>query len=71
MILHKPGAGGTLAVDYIYAQKPDGYNLINAGTTTLCYSMYTKGVSWGPKDFTMILGYTAFNYALVTGPTPL
>lgn len=66
VIMHKAGAGGTLAVDYISAQKPDGYNLINAGTSTLCYSMYTKGVSWGPQDFTMILGYTAFNYALVT-----
>lgn len=66
VIQHKPGAGGTLAVDYVSSQKPDGYTLINAGTSTLAYSMYTKGVKWGPKDFTMILGYTAFNYALVT-----
>jgi tripartite-type tricarboxylate transporter receptor subunit TctC len=27
VIMHKPGAGGTLAVDYISSQKPDGYNL--------------------------------------------
>jgi tripartite-type tricarboxylate transporter receptor subunit TctC len=66
VILHKPGAGGTLAVSYVSEQDPDGYNLINAGTSTLATAMFTKGVKWGPKDFSMILGYTAFNFALVT-----
>lgn len=65
VVLHKPGAGGTLAVSYVSEQKPDGYNLINAGTSTLATAMFTKGVKWGPTDFSMILGYTAFNYALV------
>ena len=66
VILHKPGAGGTLAVSYVSEQKPDGYTVINAGTSTLATAMFTKGVKWGPKDFSMILGYTAFNFALVT-----
>ncbi|MCB2192057.1 MAG: tripartite tricarboxylate transporter substrate binding protein [Deltaproteobacteria bacterium] len=65
-IMHKPGAGGTLAVSYVSEQEPDGYTLINAGTSTLATAMFTKGVKWGPNDFTMILGYTAFNFALVT-----
>lgn len=66
VVLHKPGAGGTLAVSFISNQKPDGYNLINAGASTLATAMFTKGVTWGPEDFTPILGYTAFNFALVT-----
>lgn len=66
VIMNKPGAGGTLAVDYVSSQDPDGYSLINAGASTLATAMFTKGVKWGPSDFTMILGYTAFNYALVT-----
>jgi tripartite-type tricarboxylate transporter receptor subunit TctC len=66
LIMHKPGAGGTLAVSHVSQQKPDGYNLINAGTSTLATAMFTKDVKWGPKDFSMILGYTAFNFALVT-----
>jgi tripartite-type tricarboxylate transporter receptor subunit TctC len=65
VILHKPGAGGTLAVSFVSQQKPDGYTLINAGISTLATAMFTRGVKWGPKDFSMILGYTAFNFALV------
>ncbi len=65
VIINKPGAGGTLAVSYVSEQAPDGYNLINAGTSTLATAMFTEDVQWGPGDFTMILGYTAFNFALV------
>jgi len=64
-VINKPGAGGTVAIDYVSKSKPDGYTLINAGTSTLGYGMYTKGVSWGPKDFTIILGHSVYNYAVV------
>ncbi len=66
VILNKAGAGGTLAVDYVVAAKPDGYTLINAATSTICYAMFTEGVTWGPKDFTQIIGYTYPNYAIVS-----
>ncbi len=66
VVLSKPGAAGTVAVDFAVQSKPDGYTLINAGTSTLCYAMFTEGVKWGPKDFTQILGYTHFNYAIVS-----
>jgi tripartite-type tricarboxylate transporter receptor subunit TctC len=66
LVLNKPGAGGTIAADFLIHAKPDGYTLLNATTTTIAYSMFTKGVSWGPKDFTIILGYTSPNFALVT-----
>ncbi|MBI5606599.1 MAG: tripartite tricarboxylate transporter substrate binding protein [Deltaproteobacteria bacterium] len=65
VVQYKPGAGGTVAADFVVHSEPDGYTLINAGTSTLAYSMFTEGLKWGPKDFTVILGYTAFNYALV------
>jgi tripartite-type tricarboxylate transporter receptor subunit TctC len=64
-VQNKPGAGGTIAIDFVVNSKPDGYTLINAGTSTLAYGMYTKGVKWGPKDFTLILGHSAYNYAFV------
>jgi tripartite-type tricarboxylate transporter receptor subunit TctC len=66
IVVNKPGAGGTIAADFVVHAKPDGYTLINATTTTLAYSMFTKGVNWSPKDFTIILGYTSPNFALVT-----
>ena len=65
VVQYKPGAGGTVAADFVVHSEPDGYTLINAGTSTLAYSMFTEGVKWGPKDFSVILGYTAFNYAIV------
>lgn len=66
VIMHKPGAGGTLAISALVRSEPDGYTLANAATATLCYSMFTKGVNWGPKDFTMILGYAFLNHAMVS-----
>jgi tripartite-type tricarboxylate transporter receptor subunit TctC len=65
VVLNKPGAGGTLAVDFLANSKPDGYTLMNAGSSTLAYGMYTEGVSWGPKDFTVILGHSNYNRAIV------
>jgi tripartite-type tricarboxylate transporter receptor subunit TctC len=65
VVQYKPGAGGTIAADFVVHSEPDGYTLINAATTTLAYSMYTEGVKWGPKDFSVIIGYTAPNFALV------
>lgn len=65
VVVNKPGAGGTLAIDFLASSKPDGYTLINAGSSTLAYGMHTQGVSWGPKDFTVILGHTIYNYAVV------
>jgi len=65
VVLNKPGAGGTLAIDFVANSKPDGYTVINAGSSTLAYGMHTQGVNWGPKDFTVILGHTIYNYAVV------
>jgi tripartite-type tricarboxylate transporter receptor subunit TctC len=65
VVLNKPGAGGTLAIDFMASSKPDGYTLINAGLSTLAYGMHTQGVSWGPKDFSVILGHSIYNYAVV------
>jgi tripartite-type tricarboxylate transporter receptor subunit TctC len=65
IVLNKPGAGGTVAIDTLAGSKPDGYTLVEAGLSTLAYGMHTQGVSWGPKDFTIILGHTLYNFAVV------
>lgn len=65
VVVNKPGAGGTLAIDFLAGSKPDGYTLIEAGLSTLAYGMHTHGVNWGPKDFTIILGHTLYNFAVV------
>lgn len=65
VVLNKPGAGGTVAIDFLASSKPDGYTLVDAGLSTLAYGMHTQGVSWGPKDFTVILGHTLYNFAVV------
>jgi tripartite-type tricarboxylate transporter receptor subunit TctC len=68
LVENKPGAGGTLAVSLVYKAKPDGYTLINAGLTTLVTATYTSGVEWGPKDFTVILGHSDYNRAIIMRP---
>lgn len=65
VVLNKPGAGGTLAIDVLAGSKPDGYTLTDAAFSTLAYAMHTHGVSWGPKDFRPILGHTISNQAVV------
>ncbi|WP_326533644.1 Bug family tripartite tricarboxylate transporter substrate binding protein [Pseudorhodoferax sp.] len=34
VVLNKPGAGGTLATDYVASQAADGYTILGAGATT-------------------------------------
>ncbi len=65
VLLCKPGAAGTIAVDFVVDSKPDGYTLLSAHTGTLVYAMYNEGVKFRPKDFTPILGYTIANFAYV------
>jgi len=65
VVVNKPGAGGTIAVDALQAAKPDGYTLLESSASTLAHGMFTQGVSWGPKDFTVILGHSLYNFAFV------
>jgi len=65
VVVNKPGAGGTLAIDFLAGSKPDGYTVLSGGLGALAYSLYTHGVSWGPKDFSLILGYYIYNYSVV------
>jgi tripartite-type tricarboxylate transporter receptor subunit TctC len=65
VVLNKPGAGGTLAIDVLAGSKPDGYTLADTAFSTMAYAMHTHGVSWGPKDFRVILGHTIGNQAVV------
>ena len=64
-VLNKPGAGGTLGIDFLSQSKPDGYTLVGTGVTILALGMYTQDVKWTPEDFSLILGICTYNNALV------
>jgi tripartite-type tricarboxylate transporter receptor subunit TctC len=64
VVLYKPGAVGTIAADFVINSKPDGYTLIEYQGSSVAFRKFTHGVSWGPKDFTIILGHSVFNYSL-------
>jgi tripartite-type tricarboxylate transporter receptor subunit TctC len=65
IVLNKPGAGGTIGLDYLKNSKPDGYTLANAGIPQVSQAVYTFAVNWGPKDFAAIIGYANLNAAYV------
>jgi tripartite-type tricarboxylate transporter receptor subunit TctC len=65
VVVNKPGAAGTLGIDYLINSKPDGYTLIHQGLVSLAYGSHTMGVSWGPNDFTLLIGHSIYNFAAV------
>jgi len=65
MVVNKSGAAGTLGIDFVVNAKPDGYTIIHQGLVSLAYGSHTQGVSWGPKDFTLIIGHSIYNFAAV------
>lgn len=64
VISYKPGAVGTIAADFLVNSKPDGYTIMEYQGSSVAFRKITHGVTWGPKDFTFILGHTAFNYSI-------
>jgi len=64
VVSYKTGAVGTIAADFVVNSKPDGYTLIEYQGSSVAFRKFTHGVTWGPKDFTTILGHSAFNYSI-------
>ena len=56
---YKPGAGGTIAIKYVMASKPDGYTVIS-GIPASCLVFYPKilkAVDFGMDAITPLFGY--------------
>ena len=68
VVLNKPGAAGTIAIDYVAQSRPDGYTLIAIGLQNLALGIHTQGLRWGPDDFSLLLGTCGYNFALVVRP---
>jgi tripartite-type tricarboxylate transporter receptor subunit TctC len=59
VVVNKPGAGGTLAIEYITKAKPDGYTLIEAKLDQFSNRIYTHHVNFTVDDFTYILSHSS------------
>jgi tripartite-type tricarboxylate transporter receptor subunit TctC len=70
VVENKPGAGGSLGVDYAAHQPPDGYTMIygTSGTQAANLALY-KNVRYDPvKDFVPVHGMTNTPLVLVVNP---
>ncbi|MDM0111403.1 tripartite tricarboxylate transporter substrate binding protein [Variovorax sp. J22R133] len=62
---NKPGASGTLAGSILANAKPDGYTLMQV-TNTLIRQPFIVKTSFDPiKDFSYVIGVSAFDFGLV------
>ena len=65
VIDNKPGAAGTLSASILANAKPDGYTLGQV-TNTIVRQPFIAKTSYDPiKDFTYIIGVSAFDFGLV------
>jgi len=57
VVVNKPGVGGVLALDYLAAQKPDGYTIGQANVGLFTAVPYFEKVDFKIQDFTYIMGF--------------
>ena len=50
IVENKPGAGGSIASEFVAKSTPDGYTLLNQGNHAINRALY-KDLSYGDKDF--------------------
>lgn len=64
VMVNKPGAGSTLAVNYVAKSRPDGYTIMNVGFIGVVSAPYMYHIDWGVEDFTYFIGHSTFNFAI-------
>jgi tripartite-type tricarboxylate transporter receptor subunit TctC len=65
VVVNKPGAGGSLAADYVAKSKPDGYTLWETRFTAISERPFMFHVNYTIDDFTYILSHSDSSAALL------
>ena len=65
VIINKPGGGGSVCEEYVAAAKPDGYTLQEGAWNLLATRPFFVQTKYTLRDFTLILGHSDFNFAIV------
>lgn len=65
IVINKPGAGTTLAINFVAHSRPDGYTLMSGGFYGIVTAPFMYEVSWHPEDFTYIMGHSNYNFGIV------
>lgn len=70
VVENRPGAGGTIAIDFVAKAKPDGYTLLAAGSTHTLNPSFGKKLPYDPiKDFAPVSMMAQSPYVLTVHPS--
>lgn len=65
VVMNKPGATGGVLDEYIARAKPDGYTIKEGGYAPLTTRPFFMDTTFTYRDYTFILSYSDFGYAIV------
>ena len=68
IVIHKPGAGGTIGAYYVAKSPADGYTLLLTSVPNITISYLNLGFQYSPQDYEPIAGVVAGPLIMVVRP---